>query len=504
MTMNTGAIIATAALIGLTAMLLLGSTSGQAAAGIAVGCDRTTYHRLDHVTITARIAGTPVAENTSVVFEVARNSTREVMLFETNSTGTGSSTSIVFQVPGNQTPGTYIVLVSARPGNTTLTNSTDFDITDLPAGTNSSSILLPVILLGLLLLGAAAASIAYLTTEAGRFDAYRFLLVMRGRPEREKKLKDSQTRWMIIGLLHERGKMYFTDIVDELDLAAGTATHHLLALEKAGLIVSRRSGFRREFEFEKIHEDARKILASLEIGVRSGEGDAAPVGMTRAEISETSGLSPKLVEVNLGEMIEKGFVVKEGSRYLLPKNLPLIWKSPFEPDQMAREPDISGADRLRSELDELGRELQKRRDSGQDIEELDELFVLANHRLESGKLEKTSNSIATLRARMGQAPATTADAAEPARENGTSTMWNDPGRTAPTGTGALTTRVVCPICSAGVDGKDAFGSKCGAALHRRCLREKGACPSCKRLYRVKQETGKTEMPEAATSLRKTQ
>jgi DNA-binding MarR family transcriptional regulator len=147
-------------------------------------------------------------------------------------------------------------------------------------------------------------------TEVGRVALFMLLAV----PVYKRKMKgkdDVETRGMVIGYVRVHPGDTFTDIKTNLGLHNGSATWHLMKLEKDGIIKSQIRGSRRLYfpanmplPFEDggdLHEIEKRMLHMVK----------SDPGMTVKVLAEELGVSSQLALYHMRKLSQKGLVSLE-------------------------------------------------------------------------------------------------------------------------------------------------------------------------------------------------
>lgn len=164
--------------------------------------------------------------------------------------------------------------------------------------------------------GAAAAGSAY-----GGWRALRWLAplaVPLYARLRGHELTRHPKRAALLALLRERPGLTTRDLVVSTRMNQGTILHHLRALERGGLVRSKRVGRERAWADKAAGRLDRPTLDTLREPMRARIVEAlrqAP-GLTQRELARALGLSPATVSHHLGALKDAGLVTvrREGVR----------------------------------------------------------------------------------------------------------------------------------------------------------------------------------------------
>lgn len=200
--------------------------------------------------------------------------------------------------------------VDAESGDVLLVDSSR--IRPSGGGPGSSPIVRFVTTYGALVLVAAAAALAVsmsLRSDGARLAVLAAVTFPFFSLSREHALEHF-VRGQIYEYLRSRPGSTYSDIRDDLSLNNGTAAHHLMVLEKLGLLVSKRQGrLKHFFRADTPDRVVRLSLSALQYDILDAIGGA---GYTQAELAARLHVSRQRVSRNVRALERRGFVVYEG------------------------------------------------------------------------------------------------------------------------------------------------------------------------------------------------
>jgi len=123
------------------------------------------------------------------------------------------------------------------------------------------------------------------------------------RYEEEEKILRNPYRQEIYEVIKKNPGITYSDLKSQLSVKNGTLSHHLMKLEKAGLIVSRKLGIYRRFypavggrSPREIEEEIKRLLMEHP-------------GMSQSGIASALNVTRQVINYHINKLLKKGQVI---------------------------------------------------------------------------------------------------------------------------------------------------------------------------------------------------
>jgi len=172
----------------------------------------------------------------------------------------------------------------------------------------------PVPVAGTIAICGAALALAFAArTEVGKYRLAGLLFPLYTRLRKEEML-DHETRGLLRGFICAEPGVHYNDILRRLNLSNGTASYHLMALEREGFIKSRSDGRLKRFypAGMKIADLPPKLEPVQEIILKTVQQSE---GLSQRELSRVVGIPHSSLNRQVKKLVELGLLrlVKEGA-----------------------------------------------------------------------------------------------------------------------------------------------------------------------------------------------
>ena len=210
-------------------------------------------------------------------------------------------------------PGDHYVIVTISDGYLKAYKTFQFRVNGSAASPAASQVIPLVPVLVGIGIGSVAIALAFAAgTEIGKYRFAGLLIPLYTRLRRDEIL-DHETRGLLKGFIYAEPGVHYNEILRRLNLSNGTASYHLMALEREGIIKSRSCGrLKRFYPAEMKFIDIPPKLGMIqEIILRTVQQKE---GLSQREIARVLEISHSNVNRQVKKLVEMGFLrlVREG------------------------------------------------------------------------------------------------------------------------------------------------------------------------------------------------